>query len=296
MQSEPFCNPNFNLVSDEAQDRAEHLANLAVRALIAEIELTPKPGLVDARGSGAHTDLSPALMRRSARSLRNTFERIGLVSFHQVPSLTLREKLGVIGRSAERSMLLTTGGINTHRGAIWALGLLISAAAMGSNSPKVVANRAARLARISERNARLQESNGLKVVRRFNVPGARGEALAGFPHVIYSALPTLYRSRSQGASEADARLNALLAIMINLEDTCLLHRGGATSLRAAQSGAMAVLAAGGTQTLRGWGLLHRLDLDLAALNASPGGSADLLAATLFLDSLVHLQKGNYGKA
>ncbi|MBV9298706.1 MAG: triphosphoribosyl-dephospho-CoA synthase, partial [Verrucomicrobia bacterium] len=174
--------------------------------------------------------------------------------------------------------------------------LLISAAAMGSNSPKVVANRAARLARISERNARLQESNGLKVVRRFNVPGARGEALAGFPHVIHSALPTLYRSRSQGASEADARLNALLAIMINLEDTCLLHRGGATSLRAAQSGAMAVLAAGGTQTLRGWGLLHRLDLDLAALNASPGGSADLLAATLFLDSLVHLQKGNYGKA
>ncbi|MBV9129321.1 MAG: triphosphoribosyl-dephospho-CoA synthase, partial [Verrucomicrobia bacterium] len=148
----------------------------------------------------------------------------------------------------------------------------------------------------SERNARLQESNGLKVVRRFNVPGARGEALAGFPHVIHSALPTLYRSRSQGASEAHARLNALLAIMINLEDTCLLHRGGATSLRAAQSGAMAVLAAGGTQTLRGWGLLHRLDLDLAALNASPGGSADLLAASLFLDSLVHLPKGNYGKA
>jgi triphosphoribosyl-dephospho-CoA synthase len=246
MQSEPYSNPNFNLASDQAQDRAEQLANLAVRALIAEIELTPKPGLVDARGSGAHTDLSPALMRHSARTLRRTFERMALVSFHQAPSRTLREELGVTGRSAERSMLLDTGGVNTHRGAIWALGLLVSAAAMGSNSPKVVASWAARLARISDRNVPVQESNGLKVVRRFNVAGARGEALAGFP----------------------------------------------------QCGAVAVLAAGGTRTVRGWKLLHRLELDLAALNASPGGSADLLAATLFLDFLLlaRLQKGHHGKA
>jgi triphosphoribosyl-dephospho-CoA synthase len=84
-----------------------------------------------------------------------------------------------------------------------------------------------------------------------------------------------------------ARLDALLEIMKSLNDTCLLHRGGLAALQTAQTGAAAVLAAGGTATARGWKLLRRLDRDLIALNASPGGSADLLAATLFLDFIVN---------
>ena len=130
-----------------AQGRAACLATLAVRALIAEAELTPKPGLVDQRGPGAHADLSLMLMKRSARSLRPHFEQMALASFGQVPNQTLREELGAIGRSAERSMLLVTNGVNTHRGAIWALGLLVSAVAMEVSSPEVVADRAGQLAR-----------------------------------------------------------------------------------------------------------------------------------------------------
>jgi triphosphoribosyl-dephospho-CoA synthase len=271
---------------------------LAFRALIAEAELTPKPALVDQRGSGAHADLSPTLMRRSARSLRGYFERMALVSFRRPLSQSLREELGAIGRSAERSMLVGTGGVNTHRGAIWTLGLLVSAAAMGSNSLKMICNRAGQLAGIPDRKAPMKESNGLSVMRRYHVSGARGEARAGFPHVINVALPVLYRSRSQGQSETVARLDALLAIITSLDDTCLLHRGGWTALRAAQHGAAAVLAAGGTATVRGWALLEQLDRRLIALNASPGGSADLLASTLFLDfiAIAGQQKDYHGKA
>jgi triphosphoribosyl-dephospho-CoA synthase len=287
MQSAPRSIRDLDLANGEAQDRARRLANLAVDALIAEAELTPKPALVDERGSGAHADLSPALMICSAGSLRGKFELMALVSFRQFPSQSLREELGVIGRSAERSMLMITEGVNTHRGAIWALGLLVSAAAMGSNSPKSVANWAGQLARIPDWNAPPQQSNGLSVVRRYNVSGARGQARAGFPHAITIALPMLYRTRRQGASETYARLNTLLAIMTSLADTCLLHRGGLTALNAAQRAAAAVLAAGGTSTVRGWELLQQLDRDLTALNASPGGSADLLASTLFLDFLAH---------
>jgi triphosphoribosyl-dephospho-CoA synthase len=272
----------------EAQGRAVRLADLAIRALIEEAELTPKPGLVDQRGPGAHVDLSLKLMKHSARALRPHFALMALVSFRQIPNQTLREQLGAIGRSAERSMLLATNGVNTHRGAIWALGLLVSAAAMEVNSPEVLAERAGQLASLPDWNAPEQQlSNGSRVIARYKISGARGEAQAGFPHVTAAGLPRLYRSRQQGGSETEARLDALLAIMRSLNDTCLLHRGGLVALKTAQAAAAAILASGGTTTIQGWGLLRGLDRDLATLNVSPGGSADLLAATLFLDFLTN---------
>jgi triphosphoribosyl-dephospho-CoA synthase len=266
---------------------ATYLASLAVRALIEEAELTPKPALVDQHGPGAHTDLSLMLMKCSAHCLRPSFELMALASFRQIPSQSLREDLGAIGRWAEHSMLLTTGGANTHRGAIWTLGLLVSAAAMEANSPDAVAYRARQLAGLPDWSATKQQSNGSRVIQHYKVSGARGEAQAGFPHVITIGLPILHRSRQDGSSETQARLDALLAIMASLDDTCLLHRGGFAALNRAQTGAAAVLAAGGTATVQGWELLQRLDRDLLALNASPGGSADLLAATLFLDFIAN---------
>jgi triphosphoribosyl-dephospho-CoA synthase len=273
--------------SNKARSQAAALASLAVRALLEEAQLTPKPALVDERGPGAHTDLSLALMRRSAQCLGLHFEAIALVSGQKILGQTLREVLGAIGRGAERSMLSITGGVNTHRGAIWTLGLLVSAAAMGSYLPAVVVASAGRLACLPDRNAPNQPSNGSTVSRCYNVSGARGEAQAGFPHAATVGLPVLYRSRRQGATETQARLDALLAIMMSLNDTCLLYRGGLLALKTAQAGAAAVLAAGGTATARGWRSLQRLDRDLIALNASPGGSADLLAATLFLDFIAN---------
>jgi triphosphoribosyl-dephospho-CoA synthase len=278
--------PSWRKISDRPR-LATYLASLAVRALIEEVELTPKPALVDQHGPGAHTDLSLMLMKSSAHCLGPSFELMALASFQQIPSQTLREELGAIGRRAEQSMLLTTGGTNTHRGAIWSLGLLVSAAAMGVNFVDEVAYRARQLASLSDWSAPNQQSNGSRVIQRYQVSGARGEAQAGFPHVLTIGLPILHRSRQQGSSETQARLDALLAIMASLDDTCLLHRGGLAALNRAQTGAAAVFAAGGTATVQGWELLQRLDRDLLALKASPGGSADLLAATLFLDFMAN---------
>jgi len=220
-------------------------------------------------------------MKCSAHCLRPSFELMALASFRQIPNQTLREDLGAIGRWAEQSMLLTTGGANTHRGAIWTLGLLVSAAAMGATSPDAVAYRARQLACLPDRSAPKEQSNGSRVIQRYRVSGAPGEAQAGFPHVITVGLPILQRSRRDGSSETDARLDALLAITASLDDTCLLHRGDLVALNMAQTGAAAVLAAGGTATVEGWELLQRLDRDLLALNASPGGSADLICCLTF---------------
>src|SRR5580692_461127 len=116
--------------SNESDERlATELSTAAVTALLEEAELTPKPALVDRGGSGAHHDLDLARLRRSARSLRGGFIDLALAALNDRPSLRLREKIGRIGREMERRMLATTKGSNAHRGAIWALGLLVTGAA-----------------------------------------------------------------------------------------------------------------------------------------------------------------------
>jgi triphosphoribosyl-dephospho-CoA synthase len=279
---------------------ARRLARVARQALIAEAELTPKPGLVDRRGAGAHSDLSLEILRRSAVAIEPYFTQMALASWGSRPSQSIRERLALIGRQAERAMLDATGGSNSHKGAIWALGLLVAAAAMhgggdesgddsggesGRLSAFVVAATAGAIASFEDRAIPRPVSHGDAVARRYGVAGARGEALLGFPHAVDVGLPELRRKRLNGASERVARLDALLSIMSSLDDTCLLYRGGPAGLAAAKHGAAAVTVAGGTGTALGRNELYRLDRRLLKLHVSPGGSADLLAAVLLLDAL-----------
>jgi triphosphoribosyl-dephospho-CoA synthase len=270
------------------QARAMRLARLAREALIAEVELSPKPGLVDRRGAGAHKDLSLAIMRRSALMIEPYLCEMALISIGSHPSQRMREQLAAIGRDAERAMLKATGGSNSHKGAIWILGLLISAAAR-QDEGKVPASRIAatakKIASFADRAIPRLVSHGDIVAKRFGVAGARGEALRGFPHVIDVGLPMLRLKRTSGGSETVARLDTLLSIMASLNDTCLLYRGGKTALVAAKEGAIAVERSGGSGTAIGRQQLYRLDRRLLELGVSPGGSGDLLAATLFLDAV-----------
>ena len=277
--------------------RALQLADLAVDVLEAEAMLTPKPGLVDARGSGAHRDLDLPRMLKSAASLHGTFLDMATAAAGQEPDQALREQLARIGRCGERGMFAATGGSNAHRGAIWVLGLLVAARAIQGEigphgetgphaeaSPRETAALAARIAAFPDRHAPAQDSHGARVCRRYGVEGARGEAVAGFPHVVDVGLPAMWAARAQGADETCARLDALVAIMATLDDTCLLHRGGLAALEAAQRGARDTLMAGGSSSAAGRRALLRLDAELVERNASPGGCADLLAACIFLDS------------
>ncbi|MFJ4586927.1 triphosphoribosyl-dephospho-CoA synthase [Pseudomonas moraviensis] len=262
---------------------ADRLADLAVDALIDEADLSPKPALVDRRGNGAHTDLHLGLMHASALALWPAFKEMAeaALDIGEV-GLPLREAIGRIGREGEQAMLVTTNGVNTHRGAIWALGLLVTAAAL---QPKSIALCAARLALLDDRYAPKPLSHGAQVAQRYGARGAREEAQLGFPSVLQRGLPQLQKSRANGHGEQNARLDALLAIMTELADTCVLYRAGEPGLHAMQAGAQAVLDAGGSASLSGRRRLHELDQQLIALNASPGGAADLLAATLLLDRI-----------
>jgi len=270
-----------------AEELAERLADTATQALIDEALLSPKPGLVDSRSSGAHQDLNLDLMVRSAHSLTPTFYALALHSWQRPADIALRQDIGRLGRAGEAQMMVETGGVNTHRGAIWAMGLLVSAVAMQPESllPQHIAQRAAKIAALPDAFSPKKFSKGSHAVQRYQVPGAREEAQGGFPHIIDCALPQLHRSRSRGASESEAQVDALLAVMTRLTDTCVLSRGGLPALNAMHQGAQAVLAAGGMHSVAGRQQLRRLERRMLSDNVSPGGAADLLAATLFLDSV-----------
>ncbi|MBD8600566.1 triphosphoribosyl-dephospho-CoA synthase [Pseudomonas sp. CFBP 8772] len=267
---------------------AERLADLAVDALIDEADLSPKPALVDRRSSGAHTDLHLGLMHASALSLWPAFKQMAdaAIAIGEL-NPALRETIGRLGREGEAAMMRTTNGVNTHRGAIWALGLLVTAAALNPDdlSPEGLSRRAGQLALIEDRHQTANQSHGQAVAQKYGATGAREQAQAGFPAVTQTGLPQLLRSRAAGHGEQNARLDALLAIMTTLSDTCVLYRAGEAGLHAMQHGAQQVLDAGGSATLSGRRALNQLDQQLLSLNASPGGAADLLAACLFIDRL-----------
>jgi triphosphoribosyl-dephospho-CoA synthase len=263
------------------------LAAHAVDALMQEALLTPKPGLVDRRGNGAHRDLDLGALLRSARALGPSFKHMAEVATNRRPDQALREQLARIGRAAEFPMFAATGGSNSHRGALWAIGLLIAARASLTShaSAAQIAAIAGRVAQHTDRFSPSRATHGANIALLFGVDGARGEAERGFPHVIGLGLPTLLAGRRRGIAETWARLDALLAIMSSLPDTCVIHRGGMNALESTQRGAAEILVAGGTGTKAGRQQFVSFEQSLLVQNVSPGGAADLLAACLFLDAV-----------
>ncbi|WP_058186977.1 triphosphoribosyl-dephospho-CoA synthase [Terracidiphilus gabretensis] len=270
----------------DALARSARLSELARQALVAEAELTPKPGLVDGRGSGSHSDLSLNLMRRSANAIAPYFTRMAVASAEVEMDASLRAVAAGIGREAEAAMLRATSGSNAHKGAIWVLGLLLCAASLSEDSrPELVAESAGYLARLPDRARPQAVSHGDVVRERYGAAGARGEAYVNFPHVIKIGLPALKAARTSGRTERDSRLTALLAIMSQLDDTCVLYRGGSEAQRIVHEGAARVIQVGGPGSPKGNSALIALGQELVSQRISPGGCADLLAATLFLDAL-----------
>jgi len=268
------------------QRTSAHLAELARQSLVAEAELTPKPGLVDRRGSGSHTDLSLDLMRRSAAAIAPYFAAMAEASSTLPIGLSLRATVAAIGRDAESAMLRKTRGSNAHKGAIWVLGLLVTAANQTDDlRPKRIAASAGLLAQLPDRARPQVVSHGDLVRSRYGAAGARGEAYAGFPNIVDVGLPSLRDARRRGCTETHSRLSSLLNIMAHLEDTCVLYRGRREGLAIVMEGAKRVLVAGGPESLAGEKALHSLDRELVSRHISPGGSADIFAATLFLDAV-----------
>jgi triphosphoribosyl-dephospho-CoA synthase len=271
---------------------ADHIADAALAALLAELETWPKPGLVSHVDSGSHTDMDASTLRASATAITPFYYQLTIAGAAESGMNKLRE----IGLEAERAMLAATGGVNTHRGAIFSLGLLCAAAgATWSETTRSEPHWRAEVlgATVHRRWGQAimsgpipLHSHGANALRRFGAGGARAQAAAGFPHAIEVGLPALRLGRRLVPEDPEAaRVQGFFAILASMEDTNLLHRGGAAGLHYAQEAATGFLEQGGVGQAE-WreraAAVHRA---FVVRHLSPGGCADLLASTLFLDAL-----------
>lgn len=276
---------------------ARLIAQLVTESLLEEVRTTPKPGLVDLRNTGSHTDMSADTFTASARALEPYFRhcvRIGQQSATVAPRetfLLLREA----GIAAEKTMLEATGGVNTHKGAIFTMGILCGGLGRlwtpegtAMSVPELLSQcaemGAAAAAADFPQNA--ADTAGLRLYRSKGLTGIRGEVAAGLPAVKSISLPAFQSALAQGLSRNDAGVIALLHLIANVEDTNLYHRGGEAGAAYAKERAAALLK---RSPLPSRAQLEALDDAFIARNLSPGGCADLLAVTYFLDSLLRVQ-------
>jgi triphosphoribosyl-dephospho-CoA synthase len=265
---------------------AARVGRLAVRALFDEAVLDGKPGLVSASGSGAHADMSLATFYRSIAALRPYFPAIAALGRAGAPWRSLQAH----AQAAEAVMLRATGGVNTHRGAIFHLGLLCAASGALAARGRRPSSRAVcgyvRCAYGSHVLApRASHSHGSAVESRYGAGGARGEAAGGYRSVRRWSLPAFRAALASTGDRERASLQALFALLANVGDTNLLWRGGADGLAYAQSQARRFLGRGGVLAPDWREAAADVHRAFVARRLSPGGCADLLAATLFLHDL-----------
>ena len=262
---------------------AQRVGRAAIAALYDELALAPKPGLVSFVDAGSHTDMDAGTFMRSLFALRHCFPRMAMLGAARAPFAAL-EALGV---AAEARMLAATGGINTHRGAVFTLGLLSAAAGLVPGRCNATRLREALMSSWGEaldaRRRGTSASNGRRAAQAHGLRGAGDEAALGFPIVFEHAVPALMRARQTGLDDQRARLQTLFEIIAVLDDTNLAHRGGLAGLRFAHAQARAFLDAGGAA--RPDALTHAQSIHRAfvARRLSPGGAADVLAAAGFIE-------------
>jgi triphosphoribosyl-dephospho-CoA synthase len=231
------------------------LAELMARALRMELEAPMKPGLVDPTGTGAHADMDFALMAGSIDTIRRSYVRHrGIGSIVD------------LGKAVEADVLAYTGGVNTYRGAIFCL-ILMAESVLRKIPVQTLA---------AEVEPSL-ESHGGKAVKAYGVKGALQMAKEGYKELFDSWLP-YYRTVK---ADAFGLQRTLLKIMSELDDTCVIHRVGYERAQQVKAEAKALLDAFSIEGLQ------EMNRRYAADGISPGGAADMLALTIFIDSILH---------
>ncbi|MCB5953288.1 triphosphoribosyl-dephospho-CoA synthase CitG [Enterococcus sp. BWT-B8] len=279
----------------------QHLADYAQKALLYEVTLSPKPGLVDPLTTGAHTDMDVFTFMDSIVSLRPFLEQYVAIGIsHQGEPAALFKKLRKTGASAEEKMLQATNNVNTHKGANFSFAVILGATGFYLQNkenfrlPLSAKDSEAILALSSQMTQHLVledfvdlESKpsltyGEKLYLTYGITGIRGEAAAGYPSLSQKLLPYLRKLETPTLEET--LLRALIFLMSEIEDSNLLHRGGFEAWKTVKAESKKIHQA----ALDNKELLDELrqyDMLLTQRHLSPGGSADLLALGIYFAQL-----------
>ena len=275
------------------KDQQSLPVQFAIKALIREICLSPKPGLVDMNNNGAHRDMNFQTFIASIEAISCWFEpfyQYGIDSANKDPHLFLTD-IRPIGIQCEQAMYHATHQINTHKGGIFAFGLLLGAIGRLTKQQRQIniqsiSNEVSTICQgIVDHELKQNhqiKSVGEKLFKLHNLSGARGEAESGYATAINISLPIYNQMQHNGYNEEDSLLQALLYLLAYNQDTNLVSRGGLEGLNFVKQQAKQIILQGGITHPDGIQLLTQLDDKLIERNLSPGGSADLIAITWFL--------------
>lgn len=268
-----------------------------ILALQEEVDATPKPGLVDTLNSGAHKDMDYSTFIASIEAIGpyfTLFSRSG-ADLETIDHTSL-EVLRPLGIQCEKAMYKATDGINTHKGAIFSLGILAASAGYCQNSlgyvtVEDICNVSKTIGVTSLKDFEKSPTgdsitSGHRIYSKYGIEGVRGEAASGFKSVRKYALPLMEELfKKETYSKNDVYIQVLLHLMCNVVDTNVIARKGLDAVGFVQNSAAEVLKSGGALTKTGCIKIMEMDNEFISRNISPGGCADLLSAAIFLHSI-----------
>lgn len=274
------------------------IAHLATRALHAELDTTPKPGLVDKDNSGAHRDMDHALMSRSIRAIHPYFVRLALLGF--AADMPSHDDIVKTGIEAERAMFEATNGVNTYKGALFSMGLAVVAAAgkawQGySITPQALSAAISKLAFAfpDTKGTHGSKAKQTAASETATFKGALDNAREGYPMLFNDWLP-FYANLSKNG-EPHALHLTLLRIMCDLDDTNIVYRTSLAMMKQVKEESRDVLSRwseathGTPQDDGGTNLdtiLGDMNRSFVQRNISPGGSADMLSLVVFINGVL----------
>lgn len=266
------------------------IAHLATQALQAELDTTPKPGLVDKDNNGAHRDMDYALMQRSIDTLHPYFVKLALLGC--TDALPTHTSIRDIGIEAERAMLSATNGVNTHKGALFSMGLAVVAAAHEKDTDSLQTTIKALAASFPDTNGTHGSKAKLLSKGTTAIKGALDNAREGYEMLFAEWLPFYIERRKE--HDAYTLHKTLLRIMCDLDDTNVIYRTDLATAEEVKQEARALLdnfskahTAEDKEKRIAAELLALKDMDkrYTARNISPGGAADMLSLTIFIGSI-----------
>lgn len=251
------------------------IAHLATQALQAELDTTPKPGLVDKDNNGAHRDMDYALMQRSIDTLHPYFVKLALLGC--ADALPTHASIRDIGIEAEKAMLSATNGVNTHKGALFSMGLAVVAAAHEKDTDSLQTTIKALAASFPDTNGTHGSKAKLLSKGATAIKGALDNAREGYEMLFAEWLPFYIERRKE--HDAHTLHKTLLRIMCDLDDTNVIYRTDLATAEEVKQEARALLDSFSETALKD------MDRHYTTRNISPGGAADMLSLTIFIGSI-----------
>ncbi len=288
------------------RELCEYIAYLAQKSILYEVSATPKPGLVDRNNSGAHNDMDFYTFMSSSATLYNGFYHCALegITFEGTVPRELFNRIRPIGIEMERGMLKATGGVNTHKGIIFSIGIISAAAGnlcRNYNSIHLEAEKVCdyvakmtkgiTLNELGDLSNKDQLTNGERLYLKYGITGIRGEVESGFRTVREKSLNLFRKMRQDKKIDLnDMLVQILINIMTICEDSNIVSRHSIETLNYVQSFAEEIISLGGIFTENGKAKIEEMDRNFIDKNISPGGSADLLAVTVMLGMLEEIEE------